>query len=126
MKLKNESLLITIDTLLEEKMRIIKSEKVLLDFELAELLQVPIKDLIRKVRANKDRFPGDFLIKLPAKKNFPQEKKRRIIYAFTLSGIMMAAGRFHTNRANQISIAMVEFICGRGLGMEEILQMIIE
>jgi len=35
---------------------------------------------------------------------------RRIIYAFTLSGIMMVAGRFNTERANQISIKMVEII----------------
>src|SRR3972149_1121120 len=116
MKFSNESILISVDSLLEEKMRIIKGEKVLLDFELAELLQVTTKDLIRKIRANKDRFPSDFLIKLPAKKYLPSEKRRRIVYAFTLSGIMMAARRFNTEGANQISIKMVEFICGRGLG----------
>lgn len=124
MKLSNETLLISIDSLLEEKMRIINGEKVLLDFELAELLQVSTNDVIRKVRVNKDRFPSDFLIKLPAKKYFPSEKRRRIIYAFTLSGIMMAAGRFKTDRANEISIKMVEFICNRGLGMGEILSLI--
>ncbi|HEY4798460.1 MAG TPA: ORF6N domain-containing protein [Bacteroidia bacterium] len=41
-------------------MRIIKGEKVLLDFELAELLQVSTQQLMQKVRVNKDRFPGDF------------------------------------------------------------------
>ena len=128
MKFLNETLLISIDSLLEEKMRIVNGEKVLLDFELAEILQVSNKDLIRKVRANKERFPNDFLIKIPAKKFLhflpSPEKRRRILYAFTLAGIMMAAGRFYTERANQISIKMVEFICNRGLGMEEILLMI--
>ena len=121
MKFSNESILISVDSLLEDKMRIINREKVLLDFELAELLQVSTQDLIRKVRANKDRFPSDFLIKLSAKKYLPSEKRRKVIYAFTLGGIMMAAGWFNTDRANQISIQMVEFICKRGLGMEEIL-----
>lgn len=124
MNFSDETILISIDSLLEEKMRIIKGEKVLLDFELAELLQVSTQDLIRKVRADKDRFPSDFLIKLPAKKYLPSEKRRRIIYAFTLGGIMMAAGRFNTDRANQISIQMVEFICKRGFGMKAILAMI--
>lgn len=121
MKLSNETLLISIDSLLEEKMRIINGEKVLLDFELAELLRVSTNDLIRKVRANKDRFPSDFLIKLPAKKYLSSEKRRKIVYAFTLAGIMMAAGRFHTPRANEISIKMVEFICSRGFTMEKML-----
>lgn len=126
MKLSNETLLISIDSLLEEKLRIINGEKVLLDFELAELLQVSTNDLIRKVRANKERFPSDFLIKIPAKKFLhslpPLEKHRKILYAFTLAGIMMAAGRFNTERANQISIKMVEFICGRIGGMEKVLE----
>ena len=124
MNFSDETILISIDSLLEEKMRIVNKEKVLLDFELAELLQVSTQDLIGKVRANKDRFPSDFLIKLPARKYLPSEKRRRIIYAFTLGGIMMAAGRFNTERANQISIKMVEFVCNRGVGMEEILEMI--
>lgn len=119
--LKSNSLLISIDSLLDERMRLVKGEKVMLDFELAELLQVSTQDLLRKVRANKDRFPGDFLIKIPA--NRYSIPKRRILYAFTLGGIMMAAGRFNTDRATQISIKMVEFICGRMGGMEGILKL---
>lgn len=128
MKTSNDTLLIAIDTLLEEKMRIINGEKVLLGFELAELLQVPTNDIIRKVRANKERFPTDFLIKISSEKYLhslpPSEKRRKIFYSFTLAGIMMAAGRFHSPRAIEISIKMVEFVCNRGLGMEEILELI--
>ncbi len=121
MKTSNNSLLISIDAILDEKVRLIKGEKVLLDFELAELLQVSTNALLKKVRANKERFPTVFLIKVPAKKfSIPN---RKIIYAFTLGGIMMAAGRFRTERANQISIKMVEFICGRMGGMVEILEL---
>lgn len=75
MKISNDTVLISIDSLLEDracrqagKMRLINGENVLLDFELAELLQVSTQELIRKVRANKGRFPADFLIKIPAKK----------------------------------------------------------
>ena len=128
MKFSNESILISVDSLLENKMRIINGEKVLLDFELAELLQVSTQDLIRKVRANRERFPDDFLIKIPAKKYIRSlplpETGRRILYGFTLGSIMMVAGRFNTERANQISIKMVEFVCGRLDGMEKILKLI--
>lgn len=128
MKINNHSLLISIDHLLEDKMRNINGENFLLDFEVAELLLISTKDLIRKVRANKDRFPADLLTKISPKKNsvtLPQsEKRRKILYAFTLSGIMMVAGLFKTARANQISIQMVEFICERYGGMEKILEMI--
>lgn len=125
-----DTLLISIDALIDEKMRIIKGNKCLLDFELAELLLVSTKDLIRKVRSNPDRFPTDFLINVPAK-NFSQslpesEKRRKILFAFTLGGIMMAAGRFNTPRANQISIRMVELVCGKLGGMEKILKLIRE
>jgi len=124
----NDTLLISIDALLEERMRIIDEEKVLLDFELAELLLVSTKDLIRKVRNNPDRFPPDFLIKIPADKfrqSLPEsEKRRKKLFAFTLAGIMMAAGRFNTARANQLSIRMVEIICGELGVMEEILKLI--
>lgn len=109
-------------------MRIVNGEKVLFDFEVAELLKVSTNDLIRKVRENPERFPGDFLIKILSKQYIrflpPSEKGRRTLYAFTLNGIMMAAGRFHTPRANQISIKMVEFVCGRSGGMEKILKLI--
>lgn len=117
MKISNDTILISIDSWMEEKMRLLNGENVLLDFELAELLQVPSYDLIRKVRANKERFPADFLVKIPVNKFLHplpvSEKRRKILYAFTLAGIMMAAGRFRTPRANEISIKMVEFVCGR-------------
>ena len=128
MKPTNDTLLISVEAFFEEKMHIINGEKVLFDYELAELLQVPTKDVIRKVRANPERFPGDFLIKIPVQELFhllPQsEKRRQKLYAFTLGGIMMAAGRFKTPRAVQISIKLVEFVCGRVGGMEEILDLI--
>ena len=124
----DETILISIDSLLEEKMRIVNGEKILLDFELAELLQVSTKDLISKVRANVERFPNDFLIKIPAMQYIrslpPFEKRRRVLYGFNLGGIMMAAGRFHTPRANEISIKIVDFVCRRTGGMERVLEMV--
>jgi len=52
------------------------------------------------------------------------EARRRIVYAFTLGGIMMAAERFRTDRANQISIKVVELIC-QGLGsFEKVLELL--
>lgn len=43
---------------------IIRGEKVMLDFDLAQLYQVETKQLKRAVRRNIERFPGDFMFEL--------------------------------------------------------------
>ena len=42
----------------------IRGEKVMLDFDLAELYGVDVKYLKRQVRRNINRFPGDFMFVL--------------------------------------------------------------
>jgi ORF6N domain len=42
----------------------IRHEKVILDFDLAELYQVETRALKQSVRRNRDRFPDDFLFEL--------------------------------------------------------------
>jgi ORF6N domain len=50
----------------ERRIYLIRGEKVMLDFELAELYRVETRALKQAVRRNADRFPGDFTFKLNA------------------------------------------------------------
>jgi hypothetical protein len=116
MRFANESLLISIDAVLEDRMRLINGEKVLLDFELAELLQIPNKKLLALVKREKARFPYDFMRTLSQRKYLkllpPAEKGRRTLLAFTWGGIMMAAGQVRSKRANDITARLIESFTG--------------
>jgi len=48
----------------EERIRLFRGEKVILDADLAELYGVPVKRLNEAVRRNRARFPGDFMFQL--------------------------------------------------------------
>jgi len=50
--------------IIEKRIFLIRGQKVMLDFHLAELYQVETKALKRAVKRNKDRFPSDFLFEL--------------------------------------------------------------
>ena len=50
--------------LIEHRIYLVRGQKVMLDGHLAELYQVPTKDLKRAVRRNRDRFPDDFMLEL--------------------------------------------------------------
>jgi hypothetical protein len=48
----------------ERQIFLIRGEKIMFDFNLAELYQVPTKRLNESVSRNKDRFPKDFMFQL--------------------------------------------------------------
>ncbi len=45
---------------IEQRILLIRSEKVIVDGDMAEFYGVPIKRLNEQVKRNKDRFPDDF------------------------------------------------------------------
>jgi len=49
---------------IENKILLIRGEKVLLAYDLAELYDVPTKRLNEQVKRNTKRFPGDFMFQL--------------------------------------------------------------
>ena len=51
----------------ERRILLIRGQKVLLDYDLAELYGVETKGLNRAVKRNIDRFPEDFMFQLTAK-----------------------------------------------------------
>jgi hypothetical protein len=54
-------------TKLDELIREIRGQKVMLDFDLARIYGVPTKALNQAVKRNRDRFPADFLFQLSGK-----------------------------------------------------------
>jgi hypothetical protein len=48
----------------QQKILLLRGEKVMLDSDLAELYGVEVKQLKRQVRRNRNRFPADFMFEL--------------------------------------------------------------
>jgi hypothetical protein len=81
--------------------RTIRGQKVILDSDLARIYGVPTKALNRAMKRNLERFPDDFILQL-TKEELDNLKyqfgtssfhggKRKLPYAFTENGAIMAA-----------------------------------
>jgi len=102
---------------IENRILLIRGEKVIIDADLAEFYGVPTKRLNEQVKRNKDRFPDDFMFQLiPGEKaevvaNCDHLKNlkysKALPYAFTEHGAIMAAGVLNTSRAIEISVFIV-------------------
>lgn len=102
--------------IISTKIFYIRNEKVMLDFDLADLYGIETKFLKRAVRRNIDRFPKDFMIKLNRKE---MENLRCQIgtsswgglryapYAFTEQGVAMLSSVLNSERAIKVNIAIM-------------------
>lgn len=101
----------------------VRGQKVMLDFELAELYGYETKDLNRQVKNNIKRFPKEFMFKLNSSefnndmwcKNFTtssykgdRRRKTNLPYAFTEQGIYMLMTILKGDVAVQQSIALIK------------------
>ena len=95
-----------------------RGEKVILDSDLARLYGVSTARLNQQVNRNLDRFPGDFMFRLTAGEfkdlilqNATSKKgrggRRKLPYAFTEHGAIMAANILNSQRAVQASVQVV-------------------
>lgn len=95
----------------------IRGGKVLLDSDLAKIYGVPTKALNQAVKRNLKRFPGDFLFQL-TKSEFENLKsqivtssshggRRKLPYAFTENGAIMAANVLNSPEAVRMSVFVV-------------------
>ena len=50
--------------IIERRIHLIRGIKIILDYDLARLYQVPTKSLNLAVKRNRDRFPADFMFQL--------------------------------------------------------------
>jgi phage regulator Rha-like protein len=103
---------------IQTKIYEIRGQKVMLDFDLAELYEVETRILNQAVKRNIDIFPEDFMFQLTQtewESNSSQfvmssRKHRGTIYlpfAFTERGVTMLANVLKSRKARQTSIAIV-------------------
>jgi hypothetical protein len=101
---------------IENKIYLIRGQKVLIDEHLAELCGVPTKVLIQATKRNKDRFPEDFLFQLTEQETANLRSqfvtssyggRRYLPYAFTEEGIAMLSSVLRSPRAVQVNIAIM-------------------
>lgn len=111
---------------IEQKILLIRGQKVMLDRDLAELYGVKTKAFNQAVRRNLDRFPSDFMFELTAEEykslrfHFRTSNLRSQIVtssswggrryrplAFSEQGVAMLSSVLRSERAVQVNIAVV-------------------
>jgi phage regulator Rha-like protein len=104
---------------IEELIHVVRGQKVMFDADLARLYEVPTKALNQAVRRNIDRFPQDFAFQLSKAEldswrsqsvtTNPSTKMglRRPPLVFTQEGVAMLSAVLRSDRAVQMSIAIV-------------------
>ncbi len=111
-----ERLLIPIEHI-ENKIMLIRGQKVIIDSDLAELYGVKTKRLNEQVKRNNKRFPKDFIFQLTKseKEEAVAECDRlsklkfspTLLFVFTEHGAIMAASVLNSKRAIEISVYVV-------------------
>jgi len=117
---------------IQTKIYELRGQKVMLDFDLAELYEVETKALNQAVKRNLKRFPGDFMFRLTAIEwetmrsqivtaskggkamrsqiVIASQKKRNVSatpYAFTEQGLAMLSGVLNSDKAINVNIAIM-------------------
>jgi hypothetical protein len=103
---------------IENQIRLVRGQKILLDSELAALYGVEVRALNQAVKRNEERFPRDFFFQLTAKESEVLKSqtviskgrsggRRYLPYAFTEHGAVMAASVLNSPRAVEMSIFVV-------------------
>lgn len=102
---------------IENKILLIRGEKVLLDSDLAVLYDVETKAINRAIKRNKDRFPEDFVFQLSEEEHtllryhFGTSNKRGgrryPPYVFTEQGVAMLSGVLNSKKAVLVNVAIM-------------------
>ncbi len=105
--------------IIERKIYLIRSQKVMLDSDLAELYGVKTFNLNKALKRNIDRFPQDFMFQLTKEeadslrfqigmsKTTGRGGRRYLPYVFTEQGVAMLSGVLNSKRAVQVNIAIM-------------------
>ena len=102
--------------LIQQRIFIIRGNRVMLDFDLAELYEVKTKRLKEAVKRNITRFPADFMFKL-TKAEFENLRSqvatsswggtRYLPFAFTEQGVAMLSSVLRSQKAIDVNIAII-------------------
>ena len=108
--------------LIEQRILLVRGQKVMLDSDLAELYGVETKNLNKAVKRNADRFPDDFMFQLTAaeaatlrfqsgtsnsKDAEARGGRRYHPYAFTEQGVAMLSGVLSSQPAVHVNIEIM-------------------
>lgn len=96
----------------------VRNQKVMLDFDLADLYEIETKRLKEAVRRNRERFPGDFKFEITASESrnlrsqFASSSsawggRRYLPFAFTEQGVAMLSSVLNSKKAVQVNIAIM-------------------
>ncbi len=101
---------------IEKHILIIRSQKVMIDSDLAELYGVTTKVLIQAVKRNSERFPEDFMFQLNNQEVTVLRSqivtsrwggRRYAPYAFTEQGVAMLSSVLNSDRAIKVNIEIM-------------------
>ena len=102
--------------LIQSKIHTLRGQRVMLDFDLAALYELPNKAFKQAVRRNIDRFPPDFMFELSLEEFKHLRSQivtsnvggtRYLPYAFTEQGIAMLSGVLNSKHAIHTNIAIM-------------------
>lgn len=104
--------------IIQNKIFEIRGQRVMLDFDLAELYKVENRALKQAVKRNQDRFPNDFMFVLTKNEweeviticdNLPQTVKfsPALPFAFTEQGVAMLSSVLRSKTAIEINISIM-------------------
>jgi hypothetical protein len=110
--------------LIEQRILLIRGQKVLLDSDLAELYGVETRTLNEAVKRNATRFPADFMFRLSQEEAgalrfqigtsnsglssiAARGGRRYLPYAFTEQGVAMLSGVLNSERAIHVNIEIM-------------------
>ena len=103
--------------IIQNKIYEIRGQRVMLDFDLAEMYDVETRALKQAIKRNIDRFPNDFMFELnekeienlvsqsviPSKSKLGGAKP----FAFTEQGVAMLSSVLNSKKAIQVNIAVI-------------------
>jgi hypothetical protein len=102
---------------IQTKIYEVRGQKVMLDFDLAELYEVQTKNLNLAVKRNLKRFPVDFMfqltktewesLRLQIETSNTRGGTRYLPYAFTEQGVAMLSGILNSDKAIDVNIAIM-------------------
>ena len=110
---------------IQNKIHEVRGQKIMLDFDLAEVYGVETKNLNLSVKRNLKRFPSDFMFQLTAdewnslrlqNETSKRGGRRYLPYAFTEQGVAMLSGLLNSDVAIEMNIAIMRaFVAVRQL-----------
>lgn len=102
---------------IEQKIFLIRGQRVMIDRDIADLYQVETKQLNRQVKRNYERFPAEFMFQFTGREkeqlvtNWHRFKSLKHSttrpYAFTEHGVAMLSSVLNSERAIQVKIQIM-------------------